>query len=68
MPQNKSFIIQLCNPPSYKSNGFTSYQGQMQSLANRYIELLEKLPVPPETELATVSFLEEQDDLFPDGD
>ena len=31
-------------------------------------ELLEKLPVPPETELATVSFLEEQDDLFPDGD
>ncbi len=68
MPQNKSFIIQLCNPPSYKSNGFTSYQGQMQSLANRYIELLEKLPISPETELATVSFLEEQDDLFPDGD
>ncbi|MBP6740144.1 MAG: beta-lactamase family protein [Leptospiraceae bacterium] len=68
MPQNQSFIIQLCNPPSYKSAGFTSYHGQMQSLAIRYLELLEKLPTQPETELASVSFLDEQEDLFPDAD
>jgi CubicO group peptidase (beta-lactamase class C family) len=68
MPQNQSFIIQLCNPPSYKSAGFTSYQGQMHSLANRYLELLEKLPTQPETQLASVSFLEELEDLFPDAD
>lgn len=67
MPQNKSFIIQLCNPPSYKSAGFTSYQGQMHSLATRYLELLEKLPMQPETELASVNFLDEED-LFPDAD
>lgn len=68
MPQNKSFIIQLCNPPSYKSTGFVSYQGQMQALANKYIELLEKLPDSAESELASVNFLEDQEDLFPDGD
>ncbi len=68
MPQNKSFIIQLCNPPSYKSAGFTSYQGQMHSLAMKYIELLEKLPEQPESELASVNFLEDQEDLFPDAD
>lgn len=68
MPQNKSFIIQLCNPPSYKSAGFTSYQGQIHSLAVKYIELLEKLPEQPDSELASVNFLEDQEDLFPDAD
>ncbi|HMW04031.1 MAG TPA: serine hydrolase domain-containing protein [Leptospiraceae bacterium] len=68
MPQTKSFIIQLCNPPSYKAAGFSSYQGQMNALATKYLELLDKLPMQPETELATVSFLEDQEDLFPDAD
>jgi len=68
LPQNKSFIIQLCNPPSYKSAGFNSYQGQMHSLAIRYLELLEKLPAQPDTELASLNFLEDQEDLFPDAD
>ncbi len=43
-PSSKSFIIQLANPPSYRATGFTSYQGQMSYLANKYIETLEKLP------------------------
>ncbi len=43
-PSSKSYVIQLTNPPSYKSNGFTSYQGQMSYLANKYIETLERLP------------------------
>lgn len=68
MPQNKSFIIHLSNPPFYKATGFTSYQGQMQSLATRYIELLEKLPTQDVSQLAHVNFLEDQEDLFPDAD
>lgn len=68
MPQTKSFVIQLCNPPFYKSAGFSSYQGQMNALATRYLELLDKLPMQPESELATVNFLEDQEDLFPDAD
>ena len=43
-PSSKSFVIQLANPPSYRAAGFTSYQGQMSYLANKYIETLEKLP------------------------
>jgi hypothetical protein len=39
----------------------------MHSLATRYLELLEKLPMQPETELASVNFLDEED-LFPDAD
>lgn len=43
-PSSKSYVIQLANPPSYKATGFTSHQGQMSYLANKYIETLEKLP------------------------
>jgi CubicO group peptidase (beta-lactamase class C family) len=43
-PKNKSYIVQLASPPSYKAAGFSSYQGQMSYLTNKYIETLEKLP------------------------
>lgn len=70
LPKKKAFIIQLADPPSYRSSGFTGFHGQITALATKYIEVLEKLQQVTDDKVEHTEFSSSGniDDLVVDGD